>query len=220
MDVNHSSQYQCAPWRPFYIVFLRNLKSIKAPSIGLVSDPQWIEEAEERQRPGVDQSILSFPGYPHSQSPLADQLRANPGWAEIGCSHASNKSHTAHGNKTLREVLLKQSFVSVLPATLPSAFPSFYQKGCGATAAIIHLSLLILNRCIISKEKARKYALNTDMAQPYYNSVTIKNDVWLELILNKSTTVSICFEDWPQLLFWGRLGHAAYTFVKQTWCCT
>lgn len=50
-------------------------------SIGPVSQPQWTEEAEERQRLGPDQSILSFPGYPRRRPPptlLTDQHQANP----------------------------------------------------------------------------------------------------------------------------------------------
>lgn len=44
-------------------------------SIGPVSQPQWTEEAEERQRLGPDQSILSFPGYtPHSSSSSSSSL--------------------------------------------------------------------------------------------------------------------------------------------------
>ena len=41
----------------------------KVQSIGPVTPPQWTEEAEERQRLGPDQSILSFPGYPCSHPP-------------------------------------------------------------------------------------------------------------------------------------------------------
>lgn len=66
----------------------------KVQSIEPVSQPQWTEEAEERQRLGPDQSILSFPGYPchhrrhhHHHHPfffffffplLTDQHQANP----------------------------------------------------------------------------------------------------------------------------------------------
>lgn len=56
---------------------------------------------------------------------LTDQHQANPPrQAEMGGSHASNKSHHGHGNKPLRELLLKQALFHAVSYLV---YHQFYQ---------------------------------------------------------------------------------------------
>lgn len=111
----------------------------KAPSIAPVSGPQWTEEVEEEAEKGVwDQSFLSFRGPPRPERAQPGQIQAKPGQAEMGRSHASNKSHS--DMETLREVLFKQALfhtVSYLP------IHGLCHREMMSQQPIMHLSVLI-----------------------------------------------------------------------------
>lgn len=109
-----SSNSHCMSLFPFIIVPLKT-EAHKAPSIGPSLRTTMDSGSQGRGREGSwDQSFLSFPGPPRARSP--GQLQAKPGQAEMGRSHASNKSHP--DMETPREVLFKQALfhtVSYLP---------------------------------------------------------------------------------------------------------
>lgn len=127
----------------------------KVQSIGPVSQPQWTEEAEGRQRLSPDQSILSFPGYPRSRPPPHWPAPSQSAQSEMGGSHASNKSHHGHGNKPLRELLLKQALFHAVSYLV---YHQFYQWDVMSLQSLYtrHIWFKYVSLC---QEREQKYQL-------------------------------------------------------------
>lgn len=101
-------------------------------SIGPVSQPQWTEEAEDRQRLGPDQSILSFPGYtpqppPHWPAPSQSAQEEMGGGAVIQVIRATTVMATNHWGNCCSNKLC--SMLSAILSTI-SFINGMWCHGC------------------------------------------------------------------------------------------
>lgn len=106
-----------------------------------------------------DQSFLSFRGPPRPECAQPGQIQAKPGQAEMGRSHASNKSHT--DMETLREVLFKQALfhtVSYLP------IHGLCHREMMSQQPIMHLSVLISTQSFCLRQPVDIWLCKTNKA--------------------------------------------------------
>lgn len=97
-------------------------ETYKVKSIGSVSQAQCTEGAKERKSLGPYQSILSFPGYPHTR-PAHRPAPSQSSQAEPGGQPCKHKSHLWSWKQTIERMATQTSFVpcgqlSCLPSVL------------------------------------------------------------------------------------------------------